>query len=132
MNIKKRSFILRYSFFVVVTVLCFFYSGSQWSLTYLFFSPLLLFNNMEFKWNGLEWIEFGPESNIYHRPKPDEPTTYQRHLVWDRPKLVWQLTNRPNISLTALSIKVSLQSNKGPVFLFKSGRNWLRRTTRTS
>ena len=22
------------------------------------------------------------ESNIYHRPKPDEPPTYQRHLVW--------------------------------------------------
>ena len=22
------------------------------------------------------------ESTIYHRPKPDEPTTYQRHLVW--------------------------------------------------
>ena len=22
------------------------------------------------------------ESNIYHRPKPDEPTTYQWHLVW--------------------------------------------------
>ena len=50
----------------------------------------------------------------------------------DRPKPGWQLTNRPNISLTAPSIKVSLQSNKGPVFLFKSGRNWLKRTTRTS
>ena len=51
---------------------------------------------------------------------------------WDRPKPGRQLTNRPNISLTVLSIKVSLQSNKGPVFLLKSDRNLLKRTTRTS
>ena len=25
------------------------------------------------------------ESNIYHRPKPDGPTTYQRHVVWVSP-----------------------------------------------
>ena len=47
----------------------------------------------------------------------------------DRPKPGWQLTNQPNISLTAPSIKMSLHSNKRPAFLFKSARNWLKRTS---
>ena len=32
------------------------------------------------------------ESNIYHSPKPDEPTTYQRHLVLQRDFRLFLLT----------------------------------------
>ena len=34
-----------------------------------------------FKGQNVESVLTSQESNIYHRPKPDEPTTYQRHLV---------------------------------------------------
>ena len=55
--------------FLLLSLSCVFFivQTSQWSLTYLFFSTLLLFNNMEFKWNGLEWIEFGPGRSVIER-----------------------------------------------------------------
>ena len=55
--------------FLLLSLSCVFFivQTSQWSLTYLFFSPLLLFNNMEFKWNGFEWIEFGPGRSVTER-----------------------------------------------------------------
>ena len=34
-----------------------------------------------FKGQNVESVLSSQESNIYHRPKPDEPTTYQGHLV---------------------------------------------------